>query len=263
MKNRHVIALVGAVLSGLGLIQPTPSSAATICNNNVLVGDTINGSMLITGPCILVGVTVKGSLTQVSGATSLQAVNVTGGGVTLTGGTMLLAQTTIGGSLSQSGGQLLSYASIVKGSLTVSNTDAGSSNEVCGGKIGGSVTVGDSSGTAAPEFFRLLGTGTTNIFNAPCSALTIAGGVTFKNNRIFTRLANATVGGSVSVKDNQSTDFTNEPGVGSSVIAGNTIKGSLACTNNVPPPTPFSGPGMTTPNTAASKTGQCTAALGF
>lgn len=264
MKKRHAIALIGALLSGLGLVQPGVSSAAITCGNNQVLTGPINGSVLInSGFCFLNGAIVSGSITQTGGTVHANVLSVTGGGITQTGGSMLLFSSTVNGSVKQTGGALSSFGSTIKGSLVVTGTDAGSSNEVCGGSIGGSVTVADSMGTAAPEFFRLLGSGTTNMSGLACPPLTLSGTVTFKDNRIFTRLANATVKSSVVVTNNQSTDFTNEPGVGSSVIAGNTITGTLTCTGNVPPPTPFSGPNMTTPNTAAAKKGQCTAALGF
>ena len=128
MKKLYVIVLTGAVLSGLGLIQPGISSAAPDCNNQVHGAVTLAGSLRVTGTCDLTGTPVTGSITVVPG------------------GSLTMSGATVNGSLTQTGGTLVARNSTIRGSVTVSDTADGSQNDICGGSIGGSVTVSDVTG---------------------------------------------------------------------------------------------------------------------
>src|SRR5689334_1265766 len=121
-KKGYAIAAIGAVLGGLGLITPGASSAAIACPP-APAGAIVAGSVIVTsGTCDLSGKTVTGS-------------------VTLAGGVLQMKGATINGSLTQTGGQLVALNSTIKGSVTVTDTADNSQNDICGGTIGGSVSV--------------------------------------------------------------------------------------------------------------------------
>ena len=218
MRKLYSIVLTGAVLSGLGLIQPGVSSAAPDCNNHVHGAVTLAGNLRVTGPCDLAGTTVTGSV------------------AVLPGGSLTMTDSTVNGSVTQTGGTLLSKNSTIRGSVTVSGIAMSSHNEICGGSVGGSVTVKSvTEGMGSGGWWRLLGQGFVSSAGQPCEnymipSLTIGGSVTFTGNQIFTRLANAqSVGGSVTVKNNGPTTLDAKP----TWITDNAlIKGSLVCSGN-------------------------------
>ena len=235
MKKLYAIVLTGAVLSGLGLIQPGVSSAAPDCNNQVWGAVTLAGNLRVTGTCDLTGTLVTGSITVVPG------------------GSLTMTNATVNGSVTQTGGTLVARNSTIRGSVTVTETADNSQNDICGGSIGGSVTVSDATGPAT-GWFRLLGKGAV-IPTGACAApfvvnpLTIGGTVTFNGNVIYVRVSKATVSGSVKVTNNMSLAYDNPADV-----SGNVIKGSLSCSGNVVPG-PTGGPATNT--VTGTRTGQC------
>jgi hypothetical protein len=165
---------------------------------------------------------------------------------------------TINGSLTQTGGTLASFNSTIKGSVTVKETADNSLNDICGGTIGGSVTVSGIKETTAPNegYFRLLGPGAFAP-NGPCSTvaqvtpLNIGGSVNFSGNQAYVRLGNAKVGGSVTFTGNTSSVYDGNSGD----ISANVIKGSLNCSGNVPVLSNLLGVNTVT----GAKKGQCAA----
>ena len=236
MKKLSAIALAGALLSGLGLIQPGVSSAATVCA----------GSM---GPGI-----VSGTLTVAGGNCVLVPGTIVTGSIKLSSGSLTMTGATVRGSITQTGGTLVAQNSTIEGSVKVTGVASGSRNDICGGSIGGSVTVkgvgGDPSG-----WFRLLGTGAVapvTPCTAPFSALKVKGSVSFTDNNIYVRVSRATVGGSVKLSGNTSNVY-DLPNPNSGDVSFNTIGGSLKCDGNNPDP---SGSGNVV---SGSKKGECAA----
>lgn len=76
-----------------------------------------------------------------------------------------------------------------------------------------------------------------------CAPNRVAGDVTLTGNRAGVTFGGNLVSGDVTINNN---------GPGNTVVKGNTISLTLACSGNEPPPT-----NAGQPNTAGTKTGQC------
>jgi hypothetical protein len=236
MKKLSAIALAGALLSGLGLIQPGVSSAATLCAGPMGPG-VISGALTVAGgDCVLApGTTVTGS-------------------VKLSSGTLTMTDATVRGSLTQTGGTLVAQNSTIRGSVKVTGVDNMSRNDICGGTIGGSVTVSNVGGSPF-GWFRLLGTDAfapVTPCTAPFTALRVEGSVNFTNNNVYVRVSRARVDGSVKLTNNKSNVY-DPPNPNSGDVSFNTIGGSLKCDGNNPDP---SGSGNVV---SGSKKGECAA----
>lgn len=164
------------------------------------------------------------------------------GGLTVTGSTCLSNATVKGAIIVQPGAALSIINSSLNGSLTSTNATAIS---ICGSNArNGSVTITGTTG------FVLLGDNGDDGTPA-CAGNAFAGSVTLNANAGQAEIGGNTFAGSLTVN--------NTSGVGPDLettateIEGNTIKGSLSCTGNVPPPTNDGQPNSVT----GGRFGQC------
>ena len=179
-----------AVLVGvLAVAIPTASATATVCVGDIS-GTTVRGGLIVPADqtCTLTNATVMGSVTVRTGAI------------------LRSTDTTITGSLSGDGAQV----------------------RVCGGQINGSVSITHTPEVVTPGLRGSFLDGDS--FLSGCSTLTIRGSVRLTDNTAhFLQVAGANIDGSLLVRGNTSAPL---------VLAFNTVRGSMRVTNNIPTPLP-------------------------
>jgi len=250
------VVLVFAVFVLLpGIVTLSPAAALAAQNScpsggNPSPGSTVNGGLEVDGTCILDAVTVNGGITvNETGHLQLTSSTVNGGIVVLPCGELDINATTNGGgvptgtSATINGGIVITAGSaclpgsfsdadirtaVIDGGLSVSGTFPIAFPLICSNEIRGGVTLNDIS---TPFGFFL---GDPDAPVTGCPGNTIHGALSVSNSRDLEVEANF-IGGSVLLS--------------ASVLElnGNTINGSLRCTNGtvILPGEPGDAPGNT------------------
>jgi len=238
MKRIFCIA-AALLLAGAAVMIPVSRTTAAgqqhTCPPAPAPGSSVNGGLLVTGPCTLSNVTVNGGATVTStGHLELENNSTVHGGVTVQPGGELDLGHTIGSNTDTftpntiDGGIDSTKASdidldnaTVNGSVDITGPNGSSSSLfICGSTLHGSVTITGINGNFGPSEIGDPGEPSQTGPVADCPANSFDGGLTVTGSRLI-EIESNTIHGSVSINSTMLYE-----------LAGNTITGSASCTGS-------------------------------